>query len=1213
MPDLKISQFTNRGTAQVPTDVVPLVVGSAAPNYKITLNDLFADLARNTTDKGIALTGVATGSAPAVSAVGQAKFYFNTTLNKLLLSREGAAYQEVLCGSPAFPLAVSNATGQLTISGPLAPLTAGSTTVGTSALPFSSLYLGNAATNNIQFTGTATAARTATFPDASGTVAYTSNIANVWKNTIYSNDYADLNTALAAGASHLVVTQAGTLTADAAVDAEDWLEVAGNGAITLGNFNLTIKGTFTAPVRQVFFYTGTGRVRFEGNSQAITQRTWVVHPEWWGAIPGDGIDDLAGCQAAVDSFTSEGYGKIVLSGLYTLSNSLDFSMSAADYRGFHFGLTVEGGEGGQSLVRGRCGFEWKGASTGTAIKAWSRDLRFRNFTVRTASGFFMRAAFSFDQPSGSATVVSANTLQNVAVTTHDNAQLKNMVVAMTGSSTTITVPSIAGTWTNSGSTLVGSGGAALTDVRSGEYLLVNGTQARVLYASDNNTIVLEAAAPTITGAAITHNKLFAAGDVGKWIVLGDGGSAGIELPFFAQITGFTSTTQATISIAAARTATCVRASLSPVGAGLEIGNTATANNDNHTIEDNTVMTDVCIGMYISSTTAQVKQIRLWNTRFGINGFGIFLVTGSFEARGMAFANNWLADVGDSTAQECKLIDGAHSEGSSALWRSYNGGTSPDPIQISNYRWESSYGENDGYIITYPRSGTLNLLNVSVGSLAAAQARYKVRGTGADFICNMIGGTWTNTTPVSSAAASPTINLIGVRGWSGAALADIPNALTGIASSSATSTPQFARVGIGTAAEASQLVVASGAGEVGVRFRQTANSSNYLRFENSLTGVQTDLVLDSAGNFIFNNNNNNVYFNSLNTTFFRINGSNVASLSATNFSPTTAAALTLGTGALPFSSIFIGGAATNNIQITGTATAARVATFPDATTTLAGLAVAQTFTAAQTISSTSANALAVGANGATNPVLQLDGSTASVATGIKITGRAAGDVEIAVISPNADENLYLTPKGSGAVIISLAGNQYKQVWSNGTVTSALWVGGTDSAIGTSSAHNFFHFFTNNVDQLFLTTAGNLGLGTATFGTSAARVLGLFNATSPGTSPADMVQLYAADIAAGQSALHIRDEGGSIYKIGGGALALPEAANLSVGTTTGTKIGTATTQKLGFWNATPVVRPAAYVITNVTTDRVLDANATTLDEVADVLGTLIADLQSIGLIG
>src|SRR6185436_5864164 len=44
-----------------------------------------------------------------------------------------------------------------------------------------------------------------------------------------------------------------------------------------------------------------------------------------------------------------------------------------------------------------------------------------------------------------------------------------------------------------------------------------------------------------------------------------------------------------------------------------------------------------------------------------------------------------------------------------------------------------------------------------------------------------------------------------------------------------------------------------------------------------------------------------------------------------------------------------------------------------------------------------------------------------------------------------------------------------------------------------------------------------------------------------------------------------------------------------------------------------RTTAYTPTNVTTDRAYDANATTLDEVADVLGTLIADLQTRGILG
>lgn len=42
-------------------------------------------------------------------------------------------------------------------------------------------------------------------------------------------------------------------------------------------------------------------------------------------------------------------------------------------------------------------------------------------------------------------------------------------------------------------------------------------------------------------------------------------------------------------------------------------------------------------------------------------------------------------------------------------------------------------------------------------------------------------------------------------------------------------------------------------------------------------------------------------------------------------------------------------------------------------------------------------------------------------------------------------------------------------------------------------------------------------------------------------------------------------------------------------------------------------AVYTPTNVTPDRSYDANSTTIDELADILGTLIADLQAMGLIG
>lgn len=52
--------------------------------------------------------------------------------------------------------------------------------------------------------------------------------------------------------------------------------------------------------------------------------------------------------------------------------------------------------------------------------------------------------------------------------------------------------------------------------------------------------------------------------------------------------------------------------------------------------------------------------------------------------------------------------------------------------------------------------------------------------------------------------------------------------------------------------------------------------------------------------------------------------------------------------------------------------------------------------------------------------------------------------------------------------------------------------------------------------------------------------------------------------------------------------------------------------GSWVSYPTNQAATYTVTNGATDRAYDANTTSIDELADVLGTLIADLQSAGLI-
>lgn len=119
-----------------------------------------------------------------------------------------------------------------------------------------------------------------------------------------------------------------------------------------------------------------------------------------------------------------------------------------------------------------------------------------------------------------------------------------------------------------------------------------------------------------------------------------------------------------------------------------------------------------------------------------------------------------------------------------------------------------------------------------------------------------------------------------------------------------------------------------------------------------------------------------------------------------------------------------GSGTVGINTTGTS--AGLVTIGNSTA-LGGLAV----NGPEAVTSASATALTVGPNGTTNPVLKVDASTASVASGINIRGNAAGfGAYISTISSNANEDIHLDPKGTGRIIL---GNQVAN--NNGTVVQS----------------------------------------------------------------------------------------------------------------------------------------------------------------------------------
>lgn len=101
--------------------------------------------------------------------------------------------------------------------------------------------------------------------------------------------------------------------------------------------------------------------------------------------------------------------------------------------------------------------------------------------------------------------------------------------------------------------------------------------------------------------------------------------------------------------------------------------------------------------------------------------------------------------------------------------------------------------------------------------------------------------------------------------------------------------------------------------------------------------------------------------------------------------------------------------------------------------------ATTLSGAINVTSTSANAFTVGANGTTNPVLKVDASTASVATGVSITGAAAGSrAAISVISSGTNEGLSIDAKGTGQLLLNalVSGTTGAQIGGSANVSSTV---------------------------------------------------------------------------------------------------------------------------------------------------------------------------------
>jgi len=141
------------------------------------------------------------------------------------------------------------------------------------------------------------------------------------------------------------------------------------------------------------------------------------------------------------------------------------------------------------------------------------------------------------------------------------------------------------------------------------------------------------------------------------------------------------------------------------------------------------------------------------------------------------------------------------------------------------------------------------------------------------------------------------------------------------------------------------------------------------------------------------------------------------------------------------------------------------------------------------------------------------------TGLGIGASPSYKLHVAASAVVATLNSTLAAIGSISTLL------YRNVDGNSNTYSVASIAGETAANGGYGNLIFSTGFNGSlVERMRIDLSGNVGVGVSTFGTSAAKVLGLANATAPSTSPAGMGQLYVES-----GALKFRGSSGTITTI------------------------------------------------------------------------------------
>lgn len=186
----------------------------------------------------------------------------------------------------------------------------------------------------------------------------------------------------------------------------------------------------------------------------------------------------------------------------------------------------------------------------------------------------------------------------------------------------------------------------------------------------------------------------------------------------------------------------------------------------------------------------------------------------------------------------------------------------------------------------------------------------------------------------------------------------------------------------------------------------------------------------------------------------------------------------------------------------------------------------------TVTSTGANALAVGPNGTTNPVLNVNASASSAATGLNITSAAAGSgLALSVTSSGTNENLTLNAKGSGTINFANVSTGAVQVNGNTVLTSASTSAPALATVGTITS-GIWHG-TAIANAYLANSATTVDGQTCTLGSSCAVPTQLFDVTGA----------YSGSIASAISAANTA--GGGIIYLSPATYAVSSAATIATG--------------------------------------------------------------------